>query len=267
MSELFPAKTIAIEVLTCTDPSREAEFNRWYDKVQIPFLRATPGIQSVHRYRDAQPENRPEFGEVLSSWVWPKERGNRYLTLYRIYSDNPWSLMQKVKQNETERAEQGKIIDCYRSWEVRVGTFYAYRRSVLPQGKQPRPFTNLPDGMPETLLVVTTWTANDPSLREEQDDWWLYTHAHDLCEYPGLVQAQRYHDLNPKATEDGTLSLHVYEIDHDDPPALLAQISRDDRAIRRPQGRFLPGPPGSLRVASFVRGLYQHWDIMSANFV
>jgi hypothetical protein len=38
MSELFPANPIAIEVLCCTDPAREGEFNRWYDKVHIPIL-------------------------------------------------------------------------------------------------------------------------------------------------------------------------------------------------------------------------------------
>ncbi len=267
MSELFPAKTIAIEVLTCTDAPREAEFNRWYDKVQIPVLRATPGIQSVHRYRDLQPENRPDLGDVLSSWVWPKEdRGNRYLTLYRIYSDDPWGLMQKVKETDKERAEQGKIIACMKTWEIMVWTFYAYRRSVLPPERHQRPLTNLPDGMPETLLLVTTRTANDPVSREAQDDWWLYAHSHDLCEYSGLVQAERYHNLRPTPDEDGALSLHIYELDHDDPVALLSQISKDDRAIRRPQGRFLPGPPGSSKAVSYLRGLYEHWDIMSSNF-
>lgn len=267
MSELFPAKTIGIEVLTCTDPSREAEFNRWYDKVHIPVLRATPGIQSVHRYRDLQPENRLEFGDLLSTWAWPKEHGgNRYLTLYRIYSDDPWGLMQKVKKNDKKRAEQGKMIDCMKTWEVIVWGFYAYRKTVLPPERQQRPSTNLPDGMPEALLLVPTRTVNDPTSREAQDDWWLYTHSHDLCEYPGLVQAQRYHNLNPKPAEDEALSVNIYELDHDDLVALLAQICKDDRGIRRPQGRFLPGPPGSSRVVSYARGLYQHWDIMSANF-
>jgi hypothetical protein len=52
MSELFPAKTIALQFLSCTEPSREYEFNHWYNQVRIPNLRLTLGIENVYRYRN-----------------------------------------------------------------------------------------------------------------------------------------------------------------------------------------------------------------------
>jgi hypothetical protein len=270
MSELFPVKTFAIEVISCTDPTREGELNWWYDKVHIPTLRQIPGIQSVHRYRDMQPNlDEKEFGVDATRYAFPKERGNRYLTWYRIYSDDPWGLMQKIKEDDKKKAEQGKMIDCMNSWELGVWSFYACRKSVLPLAKQQRPPTNLPDGMPEVIFVFGNIRAADPAFREAYDDYWLYTHSHDLCEYPGWVQANRYFSLNPKPAENEATAMNIYELDHDDPVVLLKQILRDDRDIRRPQGRFLVqsrGAPPTPQAITSLAGLYQHWDIMSANF-
>jgi hypothetical protein len=69
MSELFPTKTIALEYVSCTEQSREYEFNWWYDKVYIPDLLQTPGIAAVYRYRTLNPK--------------PKEGEPQYLALVR----------------------------------------------------------------------------------------------------------------------------------------------------------------------------------------
>ena len=86
MSELFPTKTVALEYTSCTNPSREYEFNHWYNKIRLPDLLQTPGIISVHRYRSIAEELVEQLVEVQA----------RYVTLYRISSDDPWSLMQEV---------------------------------------------------------------------------------------------------------------------------------------------------------------------------
>jgi hypothetical protein len=84
MSELFPTKTIALEYVSCTEQSREYEFNRWYNKVYIPDLLKTVGIANVYRYRHVA----PELGEGQV----------RYLTVFRIMSDDAWKLMHRVRQ-------------------------------------------------------------------------------------------------------------------------------------------------------------------------
>ncbi len=50
MSELFPTRTIAVEVVSCTNDSRMWEFNYWHDKALIPALRKIRGVAGVYRY-------------------------------------------------------------------------------------------------------------------------------------------------------------------------------------------------------------------------
>jgi cytidylate kinase len=239
MSELFPTKTIAIEYLSCTDESRTYEFNRWYKEVHIPDLLQTPGIANVYRYRNIA-EN-------------VKEGQPRYISLYRIDSDDPWSLMQKVvKEDNKKRAEQGRMIDCIKSYQVGVWDFIAMRRSiVVPQ----RPPTRLPDGMPEAMLVVPS-ICTDTAREKEFNDWYLYTHFHDLLETPGLVQASRYQSLNPKPDDREARYLALYEIDSDNPLAVVGQITDEDQSKRRPQGRII-----DCIKTRYASGTYEHIDL------
>jgi len=239
MSELFPTKTIALEYVSCTEQSREYEFNRWYNRVYIPDLMQTHGIAGVYRYRHVASELRE--GQV------------RYLTLFRIVSDDAWGLMQKVTQeDDKKRAEQGRMIDCVKIHWVTVWDFAAYRRSVLPLL---RPETRLPDGMPEAMLVVPT-VCTDTAREEEFNDWYLGTHFHDLLETPGVVQAHRYRTLNPKPAGNEPRYLALYEIDSDDPAAVVRQMREDDKNIRIPQGRMM-----DCARLSYGVGIYKHIDL------
>ncbi len=249
MSEMFPAKSIAFEVLSCTDPSREGEFNLWYDKVHVPEVRTISGIVDVYRYRDMQPDLK-DLGARLSA---PAGAPVRYLTVYRINAPDPWAVMQKVKESDTKQAAAGRAIDCMKSFEVSVWDFVACRHSILP----PLRHTRLSDGMPEVMLLL--FGGHDPAKKVEHDDWWLYTHAHDLLETPGMVQCQRYMNLNPTPSESEPNVCNVYEFDLDNPGAAMLKILEDDKYVRRVQGRF---SSFSRAVKSYGTGLYQHWDLM-----
>jgi hypothetical protein len=250
MSELFPAKSIAVEVVICTDPTREFEFNYWHDTVRIPYLRKTAGIVDVYRYRDV----RPDYGGGFKGLVDIAGEYARYLTLYRINDDNPWGLMQQIKQDEQKG---GRFLDCAQILDLTVWDFVACRQSISPPLGSP---TRLPDGMPESILLF--YSHMDPAKKMEHDDWWLYTHAHDVLETPGLEQCSRYLTLNPEPAVLDARILNVYEIDADDPGAVVQCVLEGDRNIRRPQGRFstftLPDTP--LSIGS---GVYRHWDRMT----
>ena len=239
MSELFPTRTIALEYLDCTDQLREYEFNHWYNKVHIPDLLETSGIENVYRYRNVAKELR--------------EGQARYLTLYRIDSDDPWDLMQNVMlEDNGKRVEQGRMIDCIKVHQVTVWDFLVMRRTVSPLQ---RPETHLPDGMPEALFVVPTF-CTDPARKDEFKDWYLHTHFHDLLETPGLIQAHRYLTLNPEPKDDDAPYLALYEIDSDDPAAVVKRILDDDRNVRIPQGRMI----NCIR-AGYGFATYQHIDL------
>lgn len=247
MSEIFPAKSIAVEVIACTDAAREGEFNYWHDKTRIPYLRQAPGIVDVYRYRDVK----PDFGDEFKRFMAASGDATRYLTVYRINDPDPWAVMEKVREEEQG---DGGLIDCAEIQDLTVWDFVAYRRTIR---QLDGPETHLPDGMPEAFLLY--YSNNDPARKVDHDDWWLNTHAHDLLETPGLVQCTRYQTLNPDPAELEAKILNVYEIDAADPGAVLLRVLQDDRDVRRPQGRF----------SSFSRegdwhgtGLYRHWDLM-----
>ncbi|MCL5734271.1 MAG: hypothetical protein M1274_01565 [Actinobacteria bacterium] len=250
MSVLFPARSIAIELLLCTDQSRIREFNLWYDKVHVQELRGSPGVVDVYRYLDVQ----PDFGDLGARIMAPSGSPARYLTIYRINAVDPWAVMEQVREDEARRAAEGKLLDCMQSVETSVWDFIACRHSILPPVRSDY---RLPDGMPEAILLL--FGGADPEHLVEHDDWWLYTHAHDLLETPGMRQCQRYRTLNPQPVDDEANVLNIYEFEVDDPAAAVQHILEDDLNVRRPQGRF---SPFSKAVKSGASGVYRHWDPM-----
>lgn len=218
MSEQFPTKTIALVYTSCTDGTREYEFNRWYNKLYIPDLMNEPGIENVYRYRNIAPELR--------------EGQARYLTLFKIHSDDPWNLMEKIV---SAGRNQNRMMDCLEVHRITVWDFIAFRRTIRPPE---HPETHLPDGMPEAMFVVPT-LCSDPNREDEFRDWYFNTHFHDLLETPGVLQAHRYRSLNPAPKDGESRYLAIYEIDADDPAAVVRQILQDDRDTRIPQGRMI----------------------------
>ena len=82
----------------------------------------------------------------------------RYLTLYRIDSDDPWAVMQQVKKDNERRKAAGELPEYFESYETTVWDFVAVRQSVQTPV---RPATRLPDGMPEVILLV--FSGADPA--------------------------------------------------------------------------------------------------------
>ena len=84
------------------------------------------------------------------------------------------------------------------------------------------------------LLVFTQPVSADRAA--DYNDWYDNVHLHDLVAVQGVVSASRYQvsdtQLLPEATPDGPPYLAIYEIEADDPAAVLA-------AIR--EGGFRPG--------------------------
>ncbi len=246
MSELFPAKSIAFEVIQCTDQDKIKEFNLWYDKVRVPYLRSIPGVVDVYRYLDTQ----ADYGELGEKYTAPKDEPARYLTLYRINDADPWAFMQKIRAMDAEC----DLPSYYKAGEITVWDFVATRQTL----RDPvRKTTRLPDGMPEAILLV--FAGMDPEHKLEHDNWWLYAHAHDLLELPGMTQCSRYLSLNPNPEPDDANLLNIYEFDCDDPAAAFTKILEDDKYVRRPQGRF---SQYSKRTKNHASGVYMHWDLM-----
>ena len=50
----------------CSDPSREDEFNKWYDSMHIPGMSEPPGmIRAIRRVSASPKENRHQIAPTL----------------------------------------------------------------------------------------------------------------------------------------------------------------------------------------------------------
>src|SRR5256885_212776 len=77
-------RSIWIVKIRCTDPAREAEFNRWYDDVHVPdVLRSAPEVLAGQRYKRAGP---PSPGELTA----------QYLVIYELDAKDPQAVLDKV---------------------------------------------------------------------------------------------------------------------------------------------------------------------------
>ena len=74
--------------------------------------------------------------------------------------------------------------------------------------------------MTKALWLVHTHPVE--GKEDEYNDWYDNTHVKDLLQVPGILSAVRYETVNPG--EGRPHYLAVYEIDADDPSAVLAEV-------------------------------------------
>ena len=77
---------------SCADPSREEEFNDWYNNVHIPDILSTPGFVAVRRY-------------VAKEF---RDGRGKYLTVCEIETDNIEQTMALRLERRKKEEGQGR---------------------------------------------------------------------------------------------------------------------------------------------------------------
>ena len=88
-------KWLLVVESNCMDPSREKEFNEWYDQTHIPDIFETPCFVKASRY------------ELTRA----AEGKGKYLAVYEIQSDDIDADMAKHSANMKNKQAQGRITD------------------------------------------------------------------------------------------------------------------------------------------------------------
>lgn len=78
--------------VTCADPSREEEFNDWYDNVHLPDVLKTPGFVAARRY-------------ITKEY---RDGRGKYLAIYEIETDDIDKTMALRREIRQKEAEQGR---------------------------------------------------------------------------------------------------------------------------------------------------------------
>jgi len=79
----------------CCDPSREKEFNDWYNKIHLPDILETPGFVCAVRYENTS----------------PAEGQGKFLAMYEIETDDLAQTLAEFDQIVNARAKQGRMSD------------------------------------------------------------------------------------------------------------------------------------------------------------
>lgn len=77
----------------CADPSKEKEFNKWYDKIHLPDILETPGFVRAARYENTN----------------PGEGQGKYLAVYEIETDDLAGSLAAFDKIVNARAKQGRM--------------------------------------------------------------------------------------------------------------------------------------------------------------
>jgi hypothetical protein len=79
----------------CRDPSREEEFNDWYNNVHLPDILESPGFVRAIRYENTN----------------PAEGQGKFIAMYEIETDDLATTLAKFDEIVNARAKQGRMSD------------------------------------------------------------------------------------------------------------------------------------------------------------
>ena len=96
----------------CTDPSREKEFNDWYDDIHVPDLLKVPGVVRVTRYENVTP------GEVQA----------RFLNLVEVEADDIWTVTTALQENSSKAEAEGRMTEL-----LKISSGAVYRQIAAPR--------------------------------------------------------------------------------------------------------------------------------------
>jgi len=89
----------------CTDEAREADFNEWYDKIDLPDVLETAGFVKATRYKCESARN-----QSYDRIAFPEEKG-KYLALYEIETDDIDGVMKELLEGVAVMRERGRLTD------------------------------------------------------------------------------------------------------------------------------------------------------------
>jgi hypothetical protein len=87
-------RAVLLSFTGVSDPTREAEFDEWYDKVHLTEVCGTPGIVSARRFRASSVQRPGLVGELPG-----------YLTMYEFDTDDVQATMDAL----SARVQAGEV--------------------------------------------------------------------------------------------------------------------------------------------------------------
>lgn len=86
-------KYLLVVGLNCSDPAKEAEFNKWYNNIHFPDVLETPDFVRATRWEHTS----------------PGEKDAKFLALYEIETDDIQEAMKSLNKTIAVKREAGRM--------------------------------------------------------------------------------------------------------------------------------------------------------------
>lgn len=202
------------------DPSREQEFNDWYNGNHVPDVLNAPGFEAAIRYK------------VVATYVGHVPS---YLALYYVSQDDVQTansdLLQYLKTDDPKRMAMPPATGNAEDWEV-AGADGGKRTAGLVSVDTWAWFTKIKEigknqvssgRAPKALLCVYSTPAVGADVEELST--WYDRHMEDIITSPGLVGGARYELVSLNAG-DVTQWCAIYQLDTDDIERVQADLAK-----------------------------------------
>lgn len=252
MSAIFPFRALVVEVFNFTEPKKVAAFNRWYDTEFVESAKKIKGVASIHRYAEKPMVFKEEVLPVFDAYKDNPEKPARYMTIYRIHSDDPKAVYTSVQENTQKAKAEWEAMDITATglWD-----FVSYRQRTDDLKIYPQ--TRVSDGMPPMLLMVPNALYKETLL--EMDDWFLYCHCKDMMKFPGFVSGARYTRSDVPEGEVNALMFYEMDSDHVEYEPFVNSMMDTPRQYKFGRGWWGEVPPQPASAANYS-GVFEHWD-------
>lgn len=203
------SKGIRFVLTNCKDPSREAEFNDWYNQVHLPDMLSSGLVSHATRYQNAAPQ--------------PGEPN--YLAIYEIDKEDMEAIPQQISRLVQHLTQQGRMCDALEV--VHTGMW----RRTGPQ------FSTAKMGQAwVTGQLVTQTNCADLRREGEFNTWYNETHIPDILGTGLFHTAYRFEALSPQLGQPKYLGL--YETDANDPVKAVDELLQVYRPRWLEAGRY-----------------------------
>jgi hypothetical protein len=182
-----------------TDPARDAQFNEWYDGIDIPDVLQVPGYK---RARRGQRVDLPQLPRAD-----PGDDGT-YVALYDISSRNIDRTIIDMLMATRKMEAAGRSTDLLKVTERLY--FKQLGRSIEATSARGA-------GKKKFLLLERVDCCRDEATGAQLDDWYDVRHIPDMLQIHGFVRATRYELYRVLMVEPKSAPrfLTVYEVEAD----------------------------------------------------
>jgi hypothetical protein len=214
-----------------TDPPREAEFNAWYDDIDIPDVLEVPGYQRARRGL--------RLGTAASPVTeLPADEG-RYVALYDISSGNIDKTIIEMLMATRKMEARGRTTDLLK---VTERVYYIRHAPPTERGADLKSSTSAASGN-EYLYVERFDCCNDSGAERRFNEWYDRQHVASVLDEPGFERATRYELYRVLMIEPKTATrwLTVYELRAQSPEDAVRSMDAARASLReaaRTQGHF-----------------------------